>query len=115
EVFGRTRSEGSWGTTSTDRSGVYILPPTKSSAPPKPIVFQENGKLDLLLLIDGTSRVLAQAAQAAPAPNQTPNESTVTVTWESLQQKLLEFSRWLRERYPDLHSGCIAFGDATLA
>jgi hypothetical protein len=98
-------------TRNSSRPAVYHLPSAGAYAPPRPICFQENGKLDLLFLVDGSSRLLFQAkrpvSRASPAP-------AGSATWASQQDKLAEFSQRLRQGYPDLHMAVMAFGDYSL-
>jgi hypothetical protein len=92
--------ERAWAPSNATRPEVFSLPPTEKYAPGKPIVFRDNGKLDLLFLIDGTAHHSAFYQK--------------TDTWSDHLDRLVELARKLRVSYPDLHTSRIAFGDYPL-
>lgn len=85
-------------------------------------------KLDLLFLIDGTTRFLVTPEDPRTPPFLTPlldasldaqlaeNRPSITraKAWEDYISRFTLFARKLRERYPDTRSGVIAFGDHSM-
>jgi hypothetical protein len=98
-------------TNNGSRPAVYHLPAENTYAPPRPIRFQETRKLDLLLLVDGSALLLRQDRVAK---GKGISAASGSATWGLQQEKLVEFSRLLQQRYSDLHVAVMAFGDYSL-
>jgi len=111
---------------SSGARSVFTFPADERYAPALPLrPLLDGRKIDLLFLIDGTTRFLVTPADPRTPPFLTPlldasldgqiaeNRPAITraQAWEDYIASFTVFALKLRERYPEARTGVISFGD----
>jgi hypothetical protein len=92
---------------------VLTLPEDERYAPAAPLLpARDSGKLDLLFLMDGTTKTVANAGKAAILASLL--EGNKSELREQLAQKFVLLTTDLRKSYSDVRTGVLAFGDHSM-
>ncbi len=91
---------------------VLLFPADTRFEPPRLLYPAKDGKLDLLFLLDATSRIFHAHVNARSAQDGgNVSEERQPIGWQAHIDHLLDFSEEIRQTYSDSQVGCAAFGD----